>query len=528
MPSRNATSTDSPSASVILSQPERRGSNHSAMSVADKETLSQVLNFIHSTASQSESLTAFNDFTTPPSSSSGAEPKSITGELQGGLSGLYSRLKASVNGVKDIVGGSPHNDEHGGAGDDRSSTKSAIPASSTLTPPTKPLFNSPNFANSSASGSKTDLDPASPVVSPKTRPGGDGASSRSLGQLQNIATAQNSLASIVSTSKSVLSTPNISRTSFVPLSQATTSTIASPTLNQININAISEVEHHDKEHRDGDNPAAVGTLRSGNLSNDSSERQGVLDLKVKSLNAHKSAVVETGEIQAEHDVKVQALKHASGNSDVSVVFKQKENSPLQIRSGDVARQWVENAHNDVPEQKPAVQPHSAGTTNLAKLYKERPNLGGKEPSTDQILKGSQAQQLTPSGLQRPAHSSRQSASSVANQQRRTPEFSLSRASSSETAGASSNNVLSDMRSSHGDVSEADSNHALDRIAMKTSTNARTSGEAQNMVPISQIRSRVLSREYWMRDENARDCFFCGDPFSTFRRKHHCSISPLAR
>lgn len=26
----------------------------------------------------------------------------------------------------------------------------------------------------------------------------------------------------------------------------------------------------------------------------------------------------------------------------------------------------------------------------------------------------------------------------------------------------------------------------------------------------------------MKDENAKDCFYCGDPFTTFRRKHHCS------
>lgn len=36
-----------------------------------------------------------------------------------------------------------------------------------------------------------------------------------------------------------------------------------------------------------------------------------------------------------------------------------------------------------------------------------------------------------------------------------------------------------------------------------------------------IKRRVISKEFWMKDENARDCFYCGDPFSTFRRKHHC-------
>ena len=35
--------------------------------------------------------------------------------------------------------------------------------------------------------------------------------------------------------------------------------------------------------------------------------------------------------------------------------------------------------------------------------------------------------------------------------------------------------------------------------------------------------KMLNREFWMRDENARDCFHCGEPFSTFRRKHHCRV-----
>lgn len=34
---------------------------------------------------------------------------------------------------------------------------------------------------------------------------------------------------------------------------------------------------------------------------------------------------------------------------------------------------------------------------------------------------------------------------------------------------------------------------------------------------------VLSKEYWMKDESARECFTCGKRFNTFRRKHHCRI-----
>ncbi|KAH6620502.1 hypothetical protein C7974DRAFT_399858 [Boeremia exigua] len=48
--------------------------------------------------------------------------------------------------------------------------------------------------------------------------------------------------------------------------------------------------------------------------------------------------------------------------------------------------------------------------------------------------------------------------------------------------------------------------------------------AVNSMPRSaftQMRRKILDREFWMRDENAKDCFNCGDAFTTFRRKHHC-------
>lgn len=43
----------------------------------------------------------------------------------------------------------------------------------------------------------------------------------------------------------------------------------------------------------------------------------------------------------------------------------------------------------------------------------------------------------------------------------------------------------------------------------------------NAIVPAHIKRRVVSKEFWMKDENARDCFYCGDTFSAFRRKHHC-------
>src|SRR5205814_847280 len=109
MTSKQLQGPPSPSPSTLflpLGRLSRRGSlaSLSSPSQLDKETLSQALDNIHMSASQSDSLTTFNEFSSPPSASSVTEAKSFAGELvQGGLSGLYSRFRGVVGGVRDIV-----------------------------------------------------------------------------------------------------------------------------------------------------------------------------------------------------------------------------------------------------------------------------------------------------------------------------------------------------------------------------------------------------------------------------------------
>lgn len=72
----------------------------SASSVIDKEQMSNTLDKIHNSASQSNALTTFNDFAPPPRASPGAEGKASTGDIvHHGLSGLYTRLREAVGAV---------------------------------------------------------------------------------------------------------------------------------------------------------------------------------------------------------------------------------------------------------------------------------------------------------------------------------------------------------------------------------------------------------------------------------------------
>ncbi|SLM37344.1 1-phosphatidylinositol-3-phosphate 5-kinase [Lasallia pustulata] len=101
-----------------------------------------------------------------------------------------------------------------------------------------------------------------------------------------------------------------------------------------------------------------------------------------------------------------------------------------------------------------------------------------------------------------------------------PGFDLSRASSSDTVGTSPLNTTMYQKSSNGGPSEDERLRKQDMTQLRNPGKQDTERSSVNVIS-SHTRSRVLSKEYWMRDENARDCFYCGDSFSTFRRKHHC-------
>ncbi|KAK4242660.1 hypothetical protein C8A03DRAFT_29088 [Achaetomium macrosporum] len=105
----------------------------SVSSSADREQIALALDKIHTSASQSDVLTTFNDFADPPASLASSESKATAGDLvQQGLSGLYTRFKEAVT----AVGKGPAQEADDGNSHDGASKKSANAATSgSRTPP---------------------------------------------------------------------------------------------------------------------------------------------------------------------------------------------------------------------------------------------------------------------------------------------------------------------------------------------------------------------------------------------------------
>ena len=76
-----------------------------ATTQTERESMNAALDNYHNAAYQSESLTLFNDFTSPPDPAATSDEKGLSDELQGGLSGLYSRFRNYVGGVREILSG---------------------------------------------------------------------------------------------------------------------------------------------------------------------------------------------------------------------------------------------------------------------------------------------------------------------------------------------------------------------------------------------------------------------------------------
>ena len=437
--------------------------------------MNAALDQIHNQAYQSDALTVFNDFSAPQAPTSAVDDKNLSEDIPGGLSGLYSRLKVSVGGVKDIVSGT-------GKPGDKVSAESSVAKSSADDSSTKPASDQTVVATDSQQPHHPDLpQEARSANSPKhgdSHSTHDAAPSLSSSKDSKLHSKPASVSSKVST----LSFPPPGK----PLA-ASSNDKEDKSLNQISSALVTQPPMRSPgiparpldiapPHADGtDAPNSSKSFALDNKSPDrtrrllSADRQAVPEIESISdgPSSRKSSRTETAQ-----DAKTE-LQNDFASSSLAPFHPDKSTTSVPLSGASPPRSPNERVTFHEPAE---VTPISAHTSDAHAKSSKAPLVvnGPRE------RQGGRTSEARPQG------------------------YLMSRDSSTETM------------SSSPQVNTSDDFHFPRNLRPKKPT---MGGRSDGV--LSQLRSRLLSKDFWMRDETAKDCFLCGDTFSTFRRKHHC-------
>ena len=447
----------------------RRGSLASASgsTAVDKEQLAQALDKIHSTASHSETLTTFNEFASPPPSSTHTESKGIAGDImQNGLSGLYSRFRGAVSGGKERAGAVPVN-----KGDQESIDSLSIHSQNAGGSTSKGSI-APTREDSAASASPVQLSTASSRLQSPTTSSFAGLSSEA--QSQAMKSSRASLGSTPATTPTTTKSGPSSRPSITPMTKATAPSAVVPTVAPVNVSAFKDGEKGRKsiEPQSMDGLSSKSTGKHENLANFSFDPmnrpvRGALDGSVVSEDElDETNGVETGESLPSHEF-------VGGDGSLEMGRK-----PLE-----------------------ASKTASSALSSLRATDSSRKNTSSRFPD----------------GPKRPAAIERIAQSHL-------PGYQASRASSTDRSTAETSPINTSahnsVRHESFSVDETPQHSYLGRLRIPGTTTNEGAPEAVN-TKLEQMRKQVLSKEFWMADEICKECFLCGDAFSAFRRKHHC-------
>lgn len=518
MTTKKLADSESPSTSSAFLPQLRRSRRGSIVSLSStsqigKEALAETLDQIHSTASQSDTLTTFNEYTSPPSSSAGIEGKGITSELQGGLSGLYSRLRASVGNVKDIVTtfGDDNNE------DDVSTKSPRFAASSPV-----PIRQRPEGIKSSNGSLFSGRDETS--VTGARQVSQDRASTEATVHERAVKQRPTNLsASSASVASRGSSATNIGLRS--PVTLPVVAAAASPAVAEVNVNAVKEKgltdESIDRVQKDTNSPLRTSTeshtdevktlstttqqnaayleSRSGHTAE--VDPSPLIGSKLVISRLGSPATAQTSDKSADHQ---QDLLVSQGLASVISQETPRQSTLIgshineaygasQEPSSSALRDFVSHKTKEVAADEITTL---TGTGKTARYSESTP---GKVKA--RTYKHAEVPVLKPMAAQIKSRS-------------HAPDVSLTPASSDATA-----TTLISTTQYQVPFREQSYGNSQDHMRL-----AHPRGVRSMTANMPQVKSKVLNREYWMRDENAKDCFYCGDPFSTFRRKHHCSKS----
>ena len=455
----------------------RRGSIISIGSQLDKITLSQALDHIHNAASNSDTLTTFNEFTSPPPRSSGND-RGIAGEIQGGISGLYNRWRTSVGGTKEVIG------SVGAAKyvtDDASSVRSVKASDSTPMSVSKQQTKNTKNSSPTTSAASLKLDAAGYDHANTDLP----VSGTGKGELQK-KEPQSRV------------TPNTSFLQRTALASGKSSNVASPfkNSNQISLSGPTVAETSFI--------ASKGYVSHSRGSSESTEQR-------KSNNLSQSTSKEVGPqisgVTKRSDTTEEGQLGPKTISASSSYYRELNSKNVKTTISDVSN-LVDSAL--LENQEGATTPSEVVLSSASSTVADdilKPGLMALDRSSS-----SQHSMATPL-IQEPQEQG-------PFMERATPSFpgsDLSRDSSTDTGLQSLNTTP--LQARRGTDEEAV--NTVGSLPQKVLKNKTARDSKGTKIALAQARNRVLSKEYWMKDENAKDCFYCGDPFSTFRRKHHC-------
>ncbi|KAL8651858.1 MAG: hypothetical protein Q9210_003019, partial [Variospora velana] len=474
MSSKHGAADGSPSSSTISlpHQRSRRGSI-SSLASASKETISHTLDQINQHASRTDTLTTFNEYTSPPLSSSGGDGKGLAGELQGGLSGLYGRLRASVGNVRDIV---THNTETG-ALDDRSTR------SPKLAPPS-PSYATRSKAHQSRHPSRVVQPADTETIQSSNRDSTKAGEVRVEDLISTPGTLQKRSSTTKKEGKDAFAKPSQGH-----ITRPTQSSLGAP---------VSQTK-----------PA----LTPG------------LPLPLKSPLAPlapPTTVVSPAVAEANVNDSRDHLQPSKAEEQLNVTFNRQKapsydpftNLDAAPRADEYLRTMAE--HTSEVVQK--VQGGSVGDGIAGQVKAE----AGQNRGIDSFSPAEQPLQLprivTHPGTPQTGHS-------------RTPTNSSLRKNDRNDRAATELREIDEIQTAAPSTPQSQYSHEQKNNEAYTSRaisehSRIPSSKWQDFDSLSkstapQTRNRVLSKDFWMKDENARDCFYCGDAFSTFHRKHHC-------
>ncbi|KAE8353985.1 hypothetical protein BDV28DRAFT_132015 [Aspergillus coremiiformis] len=520
MASQQSQGTSSPSASSIFLPLGGRGSRTSLSTHAERKGLNAALDQIHTAAYQSDSLTTFNDFTNPPAPTSATEEKSFSGELQGGLSGLYSRFRTSVGGVRDIVSGV-------GRSLDKSSTEdhglrkppSEHSVSKSAHGSTTSIPDSQQYHPSSSQSSR--LHSPTSATHPLTQ---DGFHSLLAGKGSRLSSKTASISS-----KASVSASPAMKSPVAPLPKSTTNSVAvDPFLSDFHVEAIKE------PHNSSNNSVNLSSHSFQSIDSISTDKEdGPLTASISS-SGWSQRISHSPVLQAkaqhfsyEGSGASEASRSSTMNGQVPDGLKRSDSqvaheldTPLlgPVRKARLSADGVHDGMSLAQERirsnsGASFSPDKSTTASMSAAINASQFSGKADTSFPEEQSSPTAATVTSlaEGEVQPRESSKPP---VKNK----PKERLVLPGSSRLPGyVASQTPPSDISMGSAAVTPLDT--TVDYGPSQDGRSWRTHSTGDGVM--SQLRSKLLSKDFWMRDENAKDCFHCGEPFSTFRRKHHC-------